>query len=98
MLYNYPTLIFVLVLIKPFVINLGGVKRSGNAFNWIYVFDLPVGETSYKLKFNDWMFLQEDGVIGMGRDKDVVELLTVATSSSHQNTIRRTSNTLYRCV
>ena len=80
------------------VIGTARGKRSGNAFNWIYVFDLPVGETSYKLKFNDWMFLQEDGVIGMGRDKDVVELLTVATSSSHQNTIRRTSNTLYRCV
>jgi hypothetical protein len=45
------------------VIGTARGKRSGNAFNWIYVFDLPVGDTSYKLKFNDWMFLQDDGVM-----------------------------------
>lgn len=45
------------------VIGTATGKRSGNAFNWTYVFDLPVGDTSYKLKFNDWMFLQEDGVM-----------------------------------
>ncbi|MCP5382745.1 MAG: DUF3833 domain-containing protein [Kordiimonadaceae bacterium] len=45
------------------VIGTARGKRSGNAFNWIYVFDLPVGNKSYKLKFDDWMFLQEDGVM-----------------------------------
>jgi hypothetical protein len=45
------------------VIGTARGKRAGNAFNWIYVFDLPVGETSYKLKFDDWMFLQDDGVM-----------------------------------
>ena len=36
---------------------------SGNAFHWTYVFDLPVNDTSYRLKFDDWMFLQEDNVL-----------------------------------
>lgn len=45
------------------VIGTARGQRSGNAFNWTYVFDLPVGDTSYKLKFDDWMFLQDDGVM-----------------------------------
>ena len=45
------------------VIGVAKGRRAGNAFNWTYVFDLPVGDTSYKLKFDDWMFLQEDGVM-----------------------------------
>ena len=45
------------------VIGTARGQRAGNAFNWTYVFDLPVGNTSYKLKFDDWMFLQEDGVM-----------------------------------
>ncbi len=45
------------------VIGVAKGQISGNAFNWVYVFDLPVGDTSYKLKFDDWMFLQEDGVL-----------------------------------
>jgi len=38
-------------------------KSSGNAFHWTYVVDLPVGDKSYKIKFDDWMFLQADGVL-----------------------------------
>jgi len=45
------------------VIGTARGKRSGNAFNWVYVFDLPVGDTSYKLKFDDWMFLQDKNVM-----------------------------------
>lgn len=45
------------------VIGTAKGQRAGNAFNWTYIFDLPVGDTSYKLKFDDWMFLQEDGVM-----------------------------------
>lgn len=45
------------------VIGTATGSRSGNAFNWVYVFDLPVNDTSYKLKFDDWMFLQQDGVL-----------------------------------
>ncbi|GHF11440.1 hypothetical protein GCM10017044_01500 [Kordiimonas sediminis] len=45
------------------VVGIARGEASGNAFNWVYVFDLPVDDTSYKLKFDDWMFLQEDGVL-----------------------------------
>ncbi len=45
------------------VIGIATGSRSGNAFNWVYVFDLPVKDKSYKLKFDDWMFLQQDGVL-----------------------------------
>jgi hypothetical protein len=36
---------------------------SGNTMRWAYVMDLPVGETSYKITFDDWMFLMNDGVL-----------------------------------
>ena len=45
------------------VVGIARGERAGNAFNWVYVFDLPVDDTTYRLKFNDWMFLQEDGVM-----------------------------------
>lgn len=45
------------------VIGIAKGRVSGNAFNWQYVFDTAVGDTSYHLKFDDWMFLQEDGVL-----------------------------------
>lgn len=45
------------------VIGIAKGQISGNAFYWTYVFDLPVGDKSYKLKFDDWMFLHEDGVL-----------------------------------
>jgi hypothetical protein len=35
----------------------------GNAFNWTYQVDLEVGDSSYRVTFDDWMFLQEDGVL-----------------------------------
>ena len=36
---------------------------SGNAFNWKYAFRLQVGKNKIKVKFDDWMFLQEDGYL-----------------------------------
>lgn len=36
---------------------------SGNALNWRYVMDLPVGEGTWRVSFDDWMFLQPDGVL-----------------------------------
>lgn len=38
-------------------------ESSGNAFQWKYVLNLPVGDKTYKVNFNDWMFLQPDGVL-----------------------------------
>ena len=37
--------------------------RAGNAFNWRYDFNLKVGDSIWKVHFDDWMFLQSDGVL-----------------------------------
>ena len=36
---------------------------SGSAVNWHYAMDLPVGDKSYKVKFDDWMWQMNDGVL-----------------------------------
>jgi len=35
----------------------------GNAGEWVYTMDLPVGDTTYRLDFNDWMWAMNDGVL-----------------------------------
>jgi hypothetical protein len=36
---------------------------SGNALQWRYTLSLPVGERIYDVHFDDWMYLQEEGVL-----------------------------------
>ena len=36
---------------------------SGNSFNWKYKFKLKVGDGIWNVRFDDWMFLQPDGVL-----------------------------------
>lgn len=36
---------------------------TGNVVRWHYVMDLPVGGTTYRIKFDDWMFMMNDGVL-----------------------------------
>jgi hypothetical protein len=36
---------------------------SGSAMRWAYKMDLPVGDTTYRITFDDWMFLMNDGVL-----------------------------------
>lgn len=38
-------------------------KSAGNAFHWNYTLDLPVGDTSYHVQFDDWMYLMNDKVM-----------------------------------
>ena len=38
-------------------------QSAGNAYHWNYVLNLPVGDKTYKVRFDDWMFLQPDGVL-----------------------------------
>ena len=45
------------------VIGVATGEASGNALNWRYDMDLKVGDGSFKVTFNDWMFLQSDGVL-----------------------------------
>ena len=46
--------------------NVVGIAKgtiNGNAFNWVYDFNLAVGDSTWKVKFDDWMILQPDGVL-----------------------------------
>lgn len=45
------------------VIGTASGTRAGNAFNWVYDFNLKVDDGYWKVKFDDWMFLQPDGVM-----------------------------------
>ena len=45
------------------VIGRASGEARGNAFNWKYTFDLKVGESVWRVDFDDWMFLQPGGVV-----------------------------------
>ena len=45
------------------VIGVARGKAYGNALNWTYKFALEVGESTWTVRFDDWMFLQDDGVM-----------------------------------
>jgi hypothetical protein len=36
---------------------------SGNTLNWRYDFDLKVGTRTWRIHFDDWLFLQPDGIL-----------------------------------
>ncbi len=38
-------------------------RAAGNAFNWKYRLDLKVGDGTWRVAFDDWMFLQSDGIV-----------------------------------
>ncbi len=38
-------------------------KSYGNAAQWSYTMDVPVDGSTYRLKFDDWMWLMNDGVL-----------------------------------
>ncbi|TNE64365.1 MAG: DUF3833 domain-containing protein [Alphaproteobacteria bacterium] len=38
-------------------------ETAGNSFNWRYSFNLKVGDDTWRVKFDDWMFLQPDGTL-----------------------------------
>ena len=45
------------------VIGVAKGKAAGHAFNWKYQIDLPIGDSKWRVSFDDWLFLQEDGVL-----------------------------------
>lgn len=45
------------------IIGVAKGESYGNALNWSYDIDLKMGDRSLRVHFNDWMFLQEDGVL-----------------------------------
>ncbi len=45
------------------VIGTAEGKQLGNALHWQYQMNLKMGEYRMKVRFNDWMYLQSDGVL-----------------------------------
>ncbi|MDX1736925.1 MAG: DUF3833 domain-containing protein [Alphaproteobacteria bacterium] len=45
------------------VIGIAQGVVAGNALNWRYDLDLKVGDSSWRVHFNDWMFLQRGDVL-----------------------------------
>lgn len=47
----------------PDIVDKATGKAEGSAVNWAYVMDVPVDETTYRLRFDDWMWVMNDGVL-----------------------------------
>ena len=45
------------------VVGIAKGKSFGNVLNWTYDFDLKVGDGTLRVHFNDWMYLQPDGMM-----------------------------------
>ena len=45
------------------VIGMAEGETRGRVFTWRYHFALPVGGKIWKVRFNDWMFLQNDEIL-----------------------------------
>ena len=45
------------------VVGIAKGIATGNSLNWQYDLNLKVDDKTYKVHFNDWMFLQNDGVL-----------------------------------
>ncbi|MDG2244264.1 MAG: DUF3833 domain-containing protein [Rhodospirillaceae bacterium] len=45
------------------ILGVASGKTFGNTLNWTYDMDLKVGDSSWRVKFDDWMFLQPGGVL-----------------------------------
>ena len=45
------------------VIGVANGQRHGNALNWRYDVNLKIGGRAWRVTFDDWMFLQPDGVL-----------------------------------
>lgn len=45
------------------VVGIASGVAYGNALNWRYDLDLKVGDGTWRVHFDDWMFLQPDGVL-----------------------------------
>lgn len=45
------------------IIGTASGRAYGNAVNWSYEMDIVVGDSSYRLAFEDWMWAMRDGVV-----------------------------------
>lgn len=47
----------------PDIIDKAIGATEGSAVRWNYVMDLPVDDTTYRIRFDDWMWVMHDGVL-----------------------------------
>ncbi len=47
----------------PDIVNRATGKIVGGAVRWKYQMDVPVGDKTYRLTFDDWMWQMNDGVL-----------------------------------
>lgn len=47
----------------PDVLDKATGESKGSAVRWNYVMDLPVDDTTYRIRFDDWMWVMNDGVL-----------------------------------
>jgi len=45
------------------VVDKASGRTEGTAVNWNYVMDVPVDDTTYRFRFDDWMWMMNDGVL-----------------------------------
>ncbi|MCB0323191.1 MAG: DUF3833 domain-containing protein [Bdellovibrionales bacterium] len=45
------------------VVGVARGRQFGQALNWNYVLNLPIGDSTWKIRFDDWMYLQPDNVL-----------------------------------
>ncbi len=45
------------------VVGIASGETAGNAFYFEYYLDLPVGDTNYKVNFEDWMYLLDKNTL-----------------------------------
>ncbi len=45
------------------VVGVAEGRVSGNSLHWVYTLQLPVDGKTYEVAFDDWMYLQDDGVM-----------------------------------
>jgi len=47
----------------PNAVGIASGETAGNTFNWQYDFNLTVEDDTWQVHFDDWMFLQPNGVL-----------------------------------
>lgn len=68
------------------VIGTAKGEVTGNTFHWQYVLDLPVGEKTYKVNLDDWMYLiDKDVILNRSVMKKFGVKLGSVTLSMHRN-------------
>lgn len=45
------------------VVGVARGRAAGAVLNWAYDLDLRIGESTWRVRFDDWMILMEDGVL-----------------------------------